>query len=176
MHKIIAVDLLHLNKKQDNVLTITSFCSIIKRKEVIRMDKKDFGARLLALRKQKGVSQAEVAEYIGLTVAAYQNYENGRREAGYETISKLADFYHVSIDYLFGKDAIAEPNDPIKDMSDRMNLNPYERAIISAYLAMDSKSREDLAKMIGDVAESIKSGTEYEKTYTMHIDPKEKQN
>ena len=41
---------------------------------------------------------------------------------------------------------------------------------------MDSKSRKDLAKMIGDVAESIKSGTEYEKTYTMHIDPKEKQN
>ena len=34
------------------------------------MDKKDFGARLLALRKQKGVSQAEVAGYIGLTVAA----------------------------------------------------------------------------------------------------------
>lgn len=137
------------------------------------MDKKDFGARLLALRKQKGVSQAEVAGYIGLTVAAYQNYENGRREAGYETISKLADFYHVSIDYLFGKDAIAEPNDPIKDMSDRLNLNPYERAIISAYLAMDSKSRKDLVKMISDVAESVKSGTEYEKKYTMHIDPKE---
>ena len=64
------------------------------------MDKKDFGAKLLALRKQKGASQAEVAEYINLTVAAYQNYENGRREAGYETISKLADFYGVSIDYL----------------------------------------------------------------------------
>ena len=42
-----------------------------------------------------------------------------------------------------------------------MNLNPYERAIISAYLAMDSKSREDLAKMIGDVAESNKKAWIY---------------
>ena len=104
----------------------------------------------------------------------YQKYEYMEREIGAGALQKLADFYGVTTDYLLGREP--ELNDPIKDMSNRMNLNPYERAIISAYLAMDSKSREDLAKMIGDVAESIKSGTEYEKTYTMHIDPKEKQN
>lgn len=37
--------------------------------------------KLQLLRKQKDVSQLEVANYIGLTVGAYQNYENGRREA-----------------------------------------------------------------------------------------------
>lgn len=68
------------------------------------MSKQEFGAKLLALRKQKQVSQAEAASYLGLTVAAYQNYKAGRREAGYETISKLAVYYNVSTDYLLGRE------------------------------------------------------------------------
>ena len=47
---------------------------------------------MFKLRKQQGRSQAEVAKYLQLTVAAYQNYEAGRREAGYEVLAKLADF------------------------------------------------------------------------------------
>ncbi|GEM_PF-1087589 len=131
------------------------------------MDKKDFGAKLLALRKQKGASQAEVAEYINLTVAAYQNYENGRREAGYETISKLADFYGVSIDYLFSREPA--PDDPIEMLSRELNLNLYEKAIVTAYLAMDTKSRTDLVKMVQTVADAVQNGTESKYTYTIQV-------
>lgn len=131
------------------------------------MDKKDFGAKLLALRKQKGASQAEVAEYINLTVAAYQNYENGRREAGYETISKLADFYGVSIDYLFSREPA--PDDPIEMLSRELNLNLYEKAIVTAYLAMDTKSRTDLVRMVQTVADAVQSGAESKYTYTIQV-------
>lgn len=132
------------------------------------MEKKDFGARLLLLRKEKGVSQADVAEYIGLTVAAYQNYENGRREAGYDTISKLADFYGVTTDYLLGREP--QPDDPIKMLSRKLNLNLYEKAIVTAYLAMGTKSRTDLVKMVQNVADAIKNGTESKKyTYTIQV-------
>lgn len=126
---------------------------------------------LKKIRKERGLTVKEVVEGAGIPMRTYQNYEYMEREIGAGTLQKLADFYGVTTDYLLGRGP--EPNDPIKDMSDRLNLNPYERAIISAYLAMDPKSRKDLVKMISDVAESVKSGTEYEKKYTMHIDPKE---
>lgn len=58
---------------------------------------------LKALRKQKGLKQQEVAEFIGITRAAYANIENGKRETDFTTLKKLADYFNVSIDYLFGK-------------------------------------------------------------------------
>ncbi len=67
------------------------------------------GARMFKLRKQQGRSQAEVAKYLQLTVAAYQNYEAGRREAGYEVLAKLADFYGVTVDYLLGREEKVNP-------------------------------------------------------------------
>ena len=67
------------------------------------------GARMCQLRKIQGKSQAEVAKYLELTVAAYQNYEAGRREAGYEVLSKLADFYGVTTDYLLGREPAPDP-------------------------------------------------------------------
>ena len=102
------------------------------------MKRENFGKRLLMLRKEKKVSQAEVAAYIGLTVAAYQNYENGRREAGYETISKLADFYGVTTDYLLGREPLPNPfadlnlseDDEKEVMEKYMSLPPEVRAVM----------------------------------------------
>lgn len=68
------------------------------------MVKKELGERLFKLRKEYQKSQADVARELGLTVSAYQNYENGRREVGYETLIKLADVYEVSTDYLLGRE------------------------------------------------------------------------
>lgn len=113
------------------------------------MEKKDFGARLLSLRKEKGASQADVAEYIGLTVAAYQNYENGRREAGYDTISKLADFYGVTTDYLLGREPA--PN-PFADL----NLSEEDEAnVVAKYMSLPPEIRAcmlDVLVQLGDAA------------------------
>ncbi len=54
------------------------------------------------LRKQKGLSQEQVANSLGISMREYQNYEYGQREPNIEMINKLADFYHVSTDYLLG--------------------------------------------------------------------------
>lgn len=56
--------------------------------------------QLKNLRKQKGVTQKDIAEYLGCTVQTVANYENGRRSADYETQLKLAEYFNVSLDYL----------------------------------------------------------------------------
>jgi transcriptional regulator with XRE-family HTH domain len=58
--------------------------------------------RLRALRRRRQISQAEVAEYLGISKAAYGYYENGNNTPSVENLIKLALFYGVATDYLLG--------------------------------------------------------------------------
>lgn len=58
--------------------------------------------RLKTLRTQMNLSQKDVAEFLGITQQAYANYERQARQADYETLGKLSNFFNVSIDYLLG--------------------------------------------------------------------------
>lgn len=60
--------------------------------------------RLKRLRKENGVSQKEVADYIGVSVSAYSNYEQGIREPSLDVLLKLSDFFDTTYDYLLGKE------------------------------------------------------------------------
>ena len=59
--------------------------------------------RLRQCRKEKGLSQLQVAVYCDITEKAYQNYELMTREPRVEILVRLADFYDVSLDYLTGR-------------------------------------------------------------------------
>ena len=58
--------------------------------------------KLKQLRQEKGVSQKDVAEAIGVTLSAYSNYEQGIREPSYEILKSLCKYYGVTSDYLIG--------------------------------------------------------------------------
>ena len=62
-----------------------------------------FGERLKSLRKERKVSQKELAEYLGISVRGYQFYESEDNEPNIKTLTALADFYNVTIDYLVGR-------------------------------------------------------------------------
>lgn len=116
------------------------------------MDEKiAFGQRLLELRKKAGKSQAEIAQLLGITTAAYQNYENGRREAGYATITKLATFFGVSTDCLLGREPVSDPlpllvaqtNVSKEELGKQFDALPNEgKAIMMTVIRMLKKSRE----------------------------------
>lgn len=58
---------------------------------------------LKALREGKGLSQLQLALKLGLNQNTVSRYENGQREADYQTLIMFADFFDVSIDYLIGR-------------------------------------------------------------------------
>ena len=62
-----------------------------------------FSERLRGLRKQKGFTQKQVAETIGMKETVYQRYEHATREPAYKQLIALADAFDVSIDYLVGR-------------------------------------------------------------------------
>ena len=59
--------------------------------------------RLRALRKEKCETQVQVASDINILEQQYQKYERGASLPGLEITWKLADHFHVSVDYLIGR-------------------------------------------------------------------------
>lgn len=56
--------------------------------------------RLKQLRQKRGISQLRLAMELGMNQNTVSRYENGEREADYQTLICLADYFNVSIDYL----------------------------------------------------------------------------
>ena len=59
--------------------------------------------KLKIYRKERGLTQTQVADAVGLGRQAYAYYEKGEREPSTETLCRLADFFEVSIDELLGR-------------------------------------------------------------------------
>jgi len=68
----------------------------------------EFGQRLHAAREALGLSQAQVAEQLGITQKAYAVWERYPVALRPEQIEKAAAALKVSVDHLFGK-AVAKP-------------------------------------------------------------------
>lgn len=56
--------------------------------------------RLRSLREDNDLTQKQLSEFLNITQVAYSYYELNRRSIPLELLSKLADFYETSIDYL----------------------------------------------------------------------------
>lgn len=62
------------------------------------------GDRLYELRKDSGLSIAKLSGLTGCSTGGLASYEKGTQLPGYVALNALADFYGVSLDYLFGKE------------------------------------------------------------------------
>lgn len=56
--------------------------------------------RLRELRKRRGISQLKLAIDLHINQNSISRYETGEREADYKTLIAIADYFHVSLDYL----------------------------------------------------------------------------
>ena len=60
--------------------------------------------RLKQLREQRGFSQKEFAAEMDLPYTTYNSYETGKRAPDFDMLSRFADYFHVSVDYLLGRE------------------------------------------------------------------------
>ena len=60
--------------------------------------------RLKELRLKHEKTQQEIAAFLNVTPKAVSFYELGQRDIPNETLQKLANYFHVSTDYLLGRD------------------------------------------------------------------------
>lgn len=64
------------------------------------------GERLRTLRKEKGLSQQELANMIGASKSLISCYESGKRTPSLENVIAFMEIFGVSSDYLLGSDNI----------------------------------------------------------------------
>lgn len=72
---------------------------------------------LKKIRESKGLSQATVARELNISRQTYNNYELGKREADYETLLKLAEFFDTTVDSLLS-------DRDISNFSNEINIDP----------------------------------------------------
>lgn len=60
----------------------------------------ELSAQFKKIRTEKGLTQKQVADGIGITEQAYQRYEYGKTVPSALVLISLADFFDVSLDYL----------------------------------------------------------------------------
>ena len=81
--------------------------------------------RLRNLREDNDITQKEISKYLNISQVAYSYYEINKRSIPLELLSKLADYYNTSVDYLLFRTDIIEPypkNSP--------NINKSTKAVI----------------------------------------------
>lgn len=62
----------------------------------------DFGNRLKTLRQQQNLTQAQLAEKLGLTKSVISAYETGLRMPSYDVLISISRIFRVTTDYLLG--------------------------------------------------------------------------
>lgn len=71
----------------------------------------NLGQRISALRTSRGLTQAELAEKVGVGRTTVASWEQGIRGVKNSDLQKLADIFQVSLDYLCGR--VQQPQDPL---------------------------------------------------------------
>lgn len=92
--------------------------------------------RLVELRNKNNLSQQDVADYLQVSRSTYGMYEQCKREMDYSSLVKLADFYKVSLDYMFGRTQI-----PMHLESYSPDEIEFMIKCLALYKEMKSKSR-----------------------------------
>ncbi|MGN1132225.1 MAG: helix-turn-helix domain-containing protein [Ruminococcus sp.] len=124
---------------------------------------KAFENTITYLRKEKGISQKQVAEDLGISQALLSHYEKGIRECSLDFVVKAAEYYGVSCDYILGASAQRNPGEieesPQQQENKAMLENLNRRVIVNTVdfifrILMEINERE-ITKASADMIMSV---------------------
>lgn len=82
---------------------------------------------LKRLRQGLGLSQLKMSEKLKMASSTYQQYEAGIHEPNFKTLIEMADYFHVTVDYLVDRTRVRTlPTE--KDLEMAYQLNRLENA------------------------------------------------
>ena len=104
----------------------------------------DLGDRITALRKQKDMSQTDLARAAGVSREIIGRYERSEALPSIEVAKKIADAFAVSLDYLVGEGVNAS--------FDKKNLKRLEDIE-----KLDSETKEKIYFVIDNIIQNVKA-------------------
>jgi len=112
-----------------------------------------FALNLKRIRKEKKMTQEDLAKSIGVSRSAIGMYESGAREPDYETLEALADVFNIRMDDLAGSathSTTEETSDRTYDLDqlrERLHKSPGLRMLLSASRGCTEEDYAILAQM-----------------------------
>ncbi len=96
-------------------------------------------------RESRGLSQAAVARELGISRQTYNNYELGKRQADYEMLLKLSEFFDTTVERLLADDAPVPA--PVSNISavfdDHIRMVPVFESVSAGFGALAENSVVD---------------------------------
>lgn len=91
--------------------------------------------RLIALRKERGLTQQQMAEAIGIHVNSLKKYESGQAQPSLDVLKKIAMSLHVSSDFLLFEEHERGPSNELALQFEAVSqLPPEERGVVMEVL------------------------------------------
>lgn len=88
--------------------------------------------RIKQIREEKGVSQRQLAEIVGVSAVTVLNWENGIYDPSAKDLVKLSRALGVSIDYLVGNDDQDGEKDAVRKALNRLSKEELIELIVNA--------------------------------------------
>ena len=115
----------------------------------------DFGAKIKAARKAKGLTQEELGELLGVQKSAVAKYENGRVvNIKRSVLKKIADVLEIRPTELIFEEG-QEPEE-MADITAQVLLNPGTLAMVEQYLKLSEADQFAIRLMVASLAEKEK--------------------
>ncbi len=105
----------------------------------------DFGEKLYRLRIGHQVYQKQLAAYLHVSTGTISNYENGVHYPDLKMLCKIADFFHVSVDYLLDR---TEYTAPIDDLNRKLANQYTIGSAMNAILELSQEGQQDLLRYL----------------------------
>jgi len=100
---------------------------------------------LKRIRKERKLTQSDVAKVLDITVSAYGNYELGQRSPTPEMLIKLANYFNVSIDEILGY----KPTDEEKKQGvSNYEMTPDKEELLMLYEELSDEGKSFVLKYI----------------------------
>lgn len=117
------------------------------------------GNILRKLRKERGLSQKELAKKMKVTQSTIASLETGRRDASNELMINLANFFNVSLDYLNGltetKNENTTENKENESLVRDLLVHLYKSGLIKDINNIDNTTKEIIMSMVKKELEII---------------------
>ena len=102
--------------------------------------------RMKTLRASVRLSQKELGAIIGITQSAVNRYENKQAEASYGVLLRYADFFDVSLDYIYGR--ADKPQGKLYDYKPKLENTAEMQAFIEMCFDPSSPMSDKLKDML----------------------------
>ena len=107
--------------------------------------------RIKQLRKQKGLTQKEMAEAVGVGVSTIAMWESGKRTPSFKLLNDLSDLFDKSIDYILGTsddDRSPKLNDAQIEQLGTWEIQSELIDILRQYLQLDEYGKMNVRSLL----------------------------